>query len=86
MQFLLYSMPDEQGKVEVVIKDETIWCTQKAMAQLFGVGVPAISKHLNHIFVENELAKEVVVSKMEITMNRGFSREVTEDGVFRFEQ
>ena len=72
MQFLLYSMPDEQGKVEVVIKDETIWCTQKAMAQLFGVGVPAISKHLNHIFVENELAKEVVVSKMEITMNRGF--------------
>ena len=71
MQFLLYSMPDEQGKVEVVIKDETIWCTQKAMAQLFGVGVPAISKHLNHIFVENELAKEVVVSKMEITTQHG---------------
>lgn len=46
IQFLLYSLPDEERKVQVVIKDETIWCTQKAMAQLFGVGVPAISKHL----------------------------------------
>jgi hypothetical protein len=71
IQFLLYSMPDEQGKVQVVIKDETIWCTQKAMAQLFGVGVPAISKHLNHIFEEGELVKDVVVSKMEITTQHG---------------
>jgi hypothetical protein len=47
------------------IKDETLWCTQKAMAQLFGVGIPAISKHLNHIW-ERELTKDVVVSKMEI--------------------
>lgn len=46
IQFLLYNMPDADGKVQVVIKDETLWCTQKAMAQLFGVGVPAISKHL----------------------------------------
>lgn len=38
IQFLFYSMPDEQGKVQVVVKDGTIWCTQKAMAQLFGVG------------------------------------------------
>lgn len=53
IQFLLYSMPDEQGKVQVVVKDDTIWCTQKAMSQLFGVGVPAISKHLNHIFEEH---------------------------------
>ena len=45
IQFLLYSLPDEEGKVQVVIKDETIWCTQKAMAQLFGVGVSAISKN-----------------------------------------
>ena len=43
IQYLLYSMPDADGKVQVVIKDETLWCTQKAMAQLFGVGVPAIS-------------------------------------------
>ena len=46
IQFLLYSMPEEEGKVQVIIKDDTIWCTQKAMAQLFGVGVPAISKYL----------------------------------------
>lgn len=71
IQFLLYNMPDEEGKVQVVIKDETIWCTQKAMAQLFGVGVPAISKHLKNIFEEGELRKEVVVSKMEITTRHG---------------
>lgn len=71
IQFLLYNMPDEEGKVQVVIKDETIWCTQKAMAQLFGVGVPAISKHLKNIFEEGELQKEVVVSKMEITSRHG---------------
>lgn len=55
IQFLLYSLPDEEGKVQVVMKDETIWCTQKAMAQLFGVGIPAISKHLKNIFEEGEL-------------------------------
>ena len=71
IQFILYHLPDEEGKVQVVIKDETIWATQKAMAQLFGVGVPAISKHLTHIFDEGELDKEVVVSKMEITTQHG---------------
>ena len=71
VQFLLYNMPEDSGKVQVVIKDETIWCTQKAMAQLFGVGVPAISKHLKNIFEEGELDKEVVVSKMEITTQHG---------------
>ena len=64
-------MPEEEGKVQVVIKDETIWATQKAMAQLFGVGVPAISKHLKNIFEENELNADVVVSKMEITTQHG---------------
>ena len=67
----MYSLPDEEGKVQVVIKDETLWCTQKAMAQLFGVGVPAISKHLKNIFEEGELSKNVVVSKMEITTQHG---------------
>ena len=67
IQFLLYNMPDSDGKVQVVIKDETLWCTQKAMAQLFGVGVPAISKHLKNIFDEGELDKDMVVSKMETT-------------------
>ena len=62
IQFLLYNMPDADGRVQVVIKDETLWCTQKAMAQLFGVGVPAISKHLKNIVDEGELDKKVVVS------------------------
>ena len=71
IQFLLYSLPDEEGKVQVVIKDETLWCTQKAMAQLFGVGVPAISKHLGHIFEEGELDRTTTVSKMEIVYRKG---------------
>lgn len=71
IEFLIYDLPDEEGRVQVVIKDETIWCTQKAMAHLFGVGIPAISKHLKNIFTEGELQKEVVVSKMEITTRHG---------------
>lgn len=71
MQFILYQLPDEEGRVQVVIKDETIWATQKAMAQLFGVGVPAISKHLKNIFEEGELPEISVVSKMEITASDG---------------
>ena len=58
IQFILYNLPNE---------DETLWCTQKAMAQLFDVGVPAISKHLKNIFEEGELFADSVVSKMEIT-------------------
>lgn len=67
IQFLLYSLPDEEGKVQVVIKDETLWCTQKTMAQLFGVQRLAITKHLGNIFRERELEEKVVCSKMEIT-------------------
>ena len=55
----------------MVIKDDTIWTMQKAMAQLFGVGVPAISKHLIHIFDEGELDKDMAVSKMEISTQHG---------------
>lgn len=67
IQFILYNLPNEDVKVQVIIKDETLWCTQKAMAQLFDVGVPAISKHLKNIFEEGELFADSVVSKMEIT-------------------
>ena len=71
-------MPDADGKVQVVIKDETLWCTQKAMAQLFGVGVPAISKHLKNIFTEGELNPDTTISKMETVVNRGIRGEVNE--------
>ena len=71
IQFLLYSLPDYEGKVQVVIKDETLWCTQKAMAQLFGVQRPAITKHLGNIFKEGELDEKVVCSILELTTEHG---------------
>ena len=71
IQFILYQLPDDEGKIQVVIKDETIWATQKAMAALFGVGVPDISKHLKKKFETGELDKNVVVSKMEIATPHG---------------
>ena len=77
IQFLLYNMPDADGKVQVVIRDETLWCTQKAMAQLFGVGVPAISKHLKNIFEEGELVADSVISKMETTAADGKNYKTT---------
>lgn len=81
LEFILYSLPEEDGKVQVVVKDETIWCTQKAMAQLFGVGVPAISKHISHIFEEGELSLDATVSKMEIVQTEG-SRSIKRDTDF----
>ena len=71
IQYVLYNLPEGRGDVQVVVENETLWCTQKAMAQLFGVGVPAISKHLKNIFDDGELIREVAVSKMEITTHHG---------------
>lgn len=73
-----YVMPDGLGTVEVIVKDETMWCTQKAMSKIFGVGVPAISKHLKNIYAEGELTADATVSKMEIVVNRGIRGEVNE--------
>ncbi|WP_308273306.1 virulence RhuM family protein [Prevotella sp.] len=77
IHFFLYNMPDADGKVQVVIRGETLWCTQKAMAQLFGVGVPAISKHLKNIFGEDELVADSVISKMETTATDGKNYKTT---------
>lgn len=70
-QFLVYRSAEEDASVNAVIKDETIWLTQKSMAELFGVQIPAISKHLKNIFAEGELDEKVVVSKMEIPTPHG---------------
>ena len=78
LQFLIYNTPQFNSKITVVVKDETIWLTQKAMAELFAVQVPAISKHLKNIFEEGELSESTTVSKMETVVNRGFRGEVTE--------
>ena len=67
LQFLIYHAPKKDVKVNVVMRDETIWLTQKAMAEVFDVQVPAINKHLKNIFEEGELDENVVISKMEIT-------------------
>lgn len=69
--FLLYTTPTGDVRLDVVLKDESIWLTQKAMAELFSVGVPAISKHLKNIFESGELQKELVVSKLETTTQHG---------------
>jgi hypothetical protein len=70
-EFLLYTAPNGTVKVEVLLSNESIWLTQKRMAELFGVGVPAISKHLKNIFDSGELAEEVVVSILETTTEHG---------------
>lgn len=57
--------------IKVSIKDETLWLTQKQIAELFNVQVPAISKHIRNIFIQNELIEDMVVSKMEITTKHG---------------
>lgn len=71
LKFLIYNTPEEDVAINAVVKDETIWLTQKAMAELFAVGVPAISKHLKNIFAEGELEEIVVVSILEITREHG---------------
>ena len=70
-EVLLYS--DESGKeyISVVFKDETFWLTQKAMAELFAVNVPAVSKHLQNIYEEGELERSSTVSKMETVQQEG---------------
>ena len=71
IQFLLYTMPDDEGKVQVVVKDETLWCTQKAMAQLFGVDRSVITKHLKNVFETQELVESSVCAKIAHTAEDG---------------
>ena len=71
VEFLTFVLDGKEDGVQVLYKDETIWATQKAMAVLFEVGVPAISKHLKNIFDEGELAESSVISKMETTASDG---------------
>jgi hypothetical protein len=70
-QFLLYTAPNGTVKVDVVLKDETVWLTQKALAELFGVQVPGINKHLKNIFDSGELVEDSVISILETTAADG---------------
>ncbi len=68
---VIFNTEDGDVRVQVDAVNETIWLNQKGLSELFGVGVPAINKHLKNIFAESELSEDVVVSKMEITTGHG---------------
>ncbi len=70
-EILLYSNGSDKEYVSVVFKDETFWLTQKAMAELFDVNVPAVSKHLQNIYEEQELSRDATISKMETVRQEG---------------
>ena len=70
-KFLLYTAPDGAVKVDVFFKEETVWLTQKALAELFAVKVPAINKHLKNIFESEELVEASVISILETTAADG---------------
>lgn len=70
-EFLLYTAPNGGIKVEVLLSHETIWLTQKRMAELFGVGVAAISKHLDNIYASGELQREATISILETVQQEG---------------
>ena len=84
MEMVLYHSDEGDISVDAYIKDESLWITQKAMAELFGVHVPAISKHLKKIFEDGELDEKVVVSKMEITSPHGAMPGRTQSGEAMF--
>ena len=71
VEFLIFQIDSKDDGIQVVYKDETIWATQKAMSELFEIGVPAVNKHLLNIFNDGELNYEVTVSKMEIVQQEG---------------
>jgi hypothetical protein len=70
-EFLLYTTPSGDIKVEVILRDESIWLTQERMAELFGVQRPAITKHLKNIFETGELDEKPVCSILEHTTEHG---------------
>ncbi|MDP0563079.1 MAG: virulence RhuM family protein [Candidatus Endonucleobacter sp. (ex Gigantidas childressi)] len=83
-EFLLYTAPSGAVKVEVLLSGETLWLTQKRMAELFGVGVPAISKHLKNIFESGELQEQLVVSILENTTEHGAVAGLTQTGKVKY--
>ncbi|RLA43419.1 MAG: cell filamentation protein Fic, partial [Gammaproteobacteria bacterium] len=74
-ELIFYKTPDGEQRIEVVYQDENFWMSQRALAELFAVGVPAINKHLKNIFESGELNEKGTISKMETVRQEG-SREV----------
>ena len=67
IQFIINNFPEKEAKVQVIIRDEILWCTQKAMAQLFGVDRTVVSKHLKNIFESSELQQDSVCANFALT-------------------
>ncbi|OAV63657.1 Virulence protein [Bacteroidales bacterium Barb6XT] len=78
LQFLMYNTPQENIKIDVVVKDETIWLTQKAMAALFGVESHTITYHLKEIFQSGELQADSTTRKIRVVQQEG-KREVSRE-------
>ncbi len=85
MEFLIYQMLNEEVTVKVIIKDDTIWITQKSMAELFDVGTPAINKHLNNIYEDGELDEHSTISKMEIVQKEGHRKVKREQSFYNLD-
>ena len=83
-EILIYKSPDESVSIDAHLENETIWLTQKGMAELFGVKTPAISKHLKNIFNEGELKEEVVISVLETTTKHGAIEGKTQSKLTQF--
>lgn len=81
IQFILYNLPDGSSGVQAYIEDETLWLTQKSMAQLFGVEINTINYHLKEIYASNELVQESTIRKIRIVQQEG-NRQVTRERIF----
>ncbi len=82
LQFLLYDDPAEKGNINVVVKDDTIWATQKAIAELYDIHASSVARHLINIYEEKELEESTTIAKFAIVVNRGFRGAVKEDMLF----
>jgi len=83
-EIVIYTATDGSVKLDARLKDETIWLTQRAMAELFGVKIPAISKHLKNIFAEGELKEDMVISFLETTTKHGAIKGKTQTKATQF--
>ena len=78
IQFLMY---DSAEKIDVIVRDDTLWATQKSIAKLFDVNVSAVNKHIRNIYDSGELEENRTISKMEIVQKEG-SRNITRETAF----
>lgn len=81
IQFVFYNLPDNSGKVQAYVEDETLWLTQKAMAQLFDVEVNTINYHLKEIFSSKEFEEEATIRKIRTVQPEG-NRQVERERAF----